>query len=270
MERHEIVSRIRDLESELSSIKSTSDTYKLFGNGVFGKLGSKWSIFYAIQEFIQVTLTGQLALLMLIEMLESCGIRVVSANTDGIVIKCRRDAEWLRDECLQWWRDITQFETEHTNYRVLMSANINNYMAIKTDGEVKLKGYFARPIPVGTSWPNPTGEICIDALEQYFLNGTPFETTIRACTDVRKFVHVRSVKGGGQWNGSYLGKAVRWYYSTGDTAEILYVSNGNKVPSSEGCRPLMQLPETFPVDVDYARYLNDTRAMCADLGVMQP
>ncbi|KKS65278.1 MAG: hypothetical protein UV34_C0020G0001, partial [Parcubacteria group bacterium GW2011_GWB1_42_6] len=44
---------------------------------------------------IQVTITGQLALLMLIERLELCGVPVISANTDGLVVECPRDRRWL-------------------------------------------------------------------------------------------------------------------------------------------------------------------------------
>lgn len=236
-------------------------------NGTFGKLGSKWSIFYAPSEFIQVTVGGQLSLLMLIEMLEICGISVVSANTDGLVIKCRRDMEWLRNQIVKWWETITGFETEAVNYRAICSRDVNNYIAIGVDGKVKRKGTYAPPIPVATSWPNPTGEICQDALVEYLTKGTPISTTIGTCTDIRKFVHIRRVKGGGEWNGEFLGKAVRWYFATGQTAPILYISNGNKVANSDGCRPLMELPDSLPTDIDYARYEADARAMLADLGV---
>lgn len=259
--------RDRRIEAKRAGDKKQADSLKTFLNGVFGKLGSKWSIFYAPNEMINVTITGQLALLMLIEMLETCGIEVVSGNTDGIVIKCRRDMEWLRDQIVRWWEGVTGFETEAANYRALCSRDVNNYIAIKTDGEVKLKGAYARPVPVATSWPNPTGEVCIDALVAFLAHGDSIVDTIRECTDIRKFVHIRRVKGGGEWKGEFLGKAVRWYYATGDTAEILYKLNGNKVPNSEGSRPLMELPDVLPSDVDYDRYIADARSMLADLGV---
>lgn len=63
-------------------------TFKIVLNGTFGKLGSKYSFLYSPNLMIQVTITGQLALLMLIEALEAAGISVVSANTDGIVSRC--------------------------------------------------------------------------------------------------------------------------------------------------------------------------------------
>jgi len=249
--------------------KKDADSLKTLLNGTFGKLGSKWSIFYAPSEFIQVTVGGQLSLLVLIEMLEICGISVVSANTDGIVIKCRRDMEWLRDQIVKWWEGITGFETEAVTYRAICSRDVNNYMAMPADPKkpIKRKGTYAPPVPVATSWPAPSGEICQDALCAYFTNGTPMADTIRSCTDIRKFVYVRRVTGGGTWNGEYLGKAVRWYYSTGQTSPILYRSDGRKVADSDGCRPLMELPDAMPTDVDYGKYISDARSMLADLGV---
>lgn len=257
------------LSAKREGNKKKADSLKTFLNGTFGKLNSMWSIFYDPQGFIQVTIGGQLSLLMLIEMLETCGISVVSANTDGIVIKCRRDMEWLRDECIAWWQEITGFEVEAVNYRALCMRDINNYIALPEDTTKppKLKGCYARPIPVATSWPNPTGEVCIDALIEYLTKATPMEQTIRACTDVRKFLHVRAVKGGGTWKGEFLGKAVRWIYATGDSAPILYASSGNLVATSEGCRPLMELPDVLPSDVNYDKYLADARGMLADMGV---
>ncbi len=259
----------RRLAAKKAGNKKDADSLKTLLNGTFGKLGSKWSIFYSPTDMIRVTLTGQLALLMLIEMLEISGIGVVSANTDGIVIRCRRDMTWLRDQIVAWWCKLTSFETEAADYAWLASRDVNNYVAMKTDGTIKLKGAYARPVPVATSWPNPTGEVCIDAVCAYLRDGTPIAATIKACRDIRKFVHIRKVKGGGEWRGEFLGRAVRWYYATeGDP--ILYRTNGNKVADSDGCRPMMELPEDYsvPEDLDYSRYIADAVSMVRDLGVV--
>jgi DNA polymerase elongation subunit (family B) len=76
------------LDAKKRGDKVAADSLKITINGTFGKLGSPWSTLYAPNLLIQVTVTGQLALLMLIERLELRGIPVVSANTDGLVIKC--------------------------------------------------------------------------------------------------------------------------------------------------------------------------------------
>jgi hypothetical protein len=60
------------------------------------------------------------------------------------------------------------------------------------------------------------------------------------------------------WQGEYLGKAIRFYHTATPELQdniITYAKNGNKVPNSLGCRPLMDLPENFPDDVDYNYYI---------------
>ncbi len=302
-----------------------SDSLKITINGSFGKLGSKWSILYAPDLLIQVTMTGQLSLLMLIERLEMSGISVVSANTDGIVIKCPKHLEAVMDSVVTQWEADTQFNTEASNYLAIYSRDINNYIAVKAPTKkspkvgIKAKGAYARP---GLQ-KNPTGEVSIDALEALLTQGIPIETTIRGCRDIRKFVSVRTVKGGavkiwgrvlpehetkqqlleltgfvpvegGDWRHptwqnelsvaslegayeyakemwpaakqEYLGKAIRWYYAAGEEGEIVYASNGNKVPKSDGAKPLMDLGKEFPNDVDYDRYIQETERMLKDIG----
>lgn len=293
--------------------KKTANSLKTLNNGTFGKLGSKYSIFYAPKEFVQVTLTGQLALLMLIERMELCGLPVISANTDGIVVKCRNDQRWLYDELIRWWENRTGFVMETSEFRLLASRDVNSYVAIGTDGKVKTKGAYAPPEPGASGWPNPTTQVCVDAVVAYLRDGTPLSTTILACTDVRQFVSVRKVKGGGSYaphgalarhttqigmrtalgwppgvgtkeqlyaayasyvsaqamTREYLGKAVRWYMSR-DCTGCIVTGVGNKVAKTDGCRPLMELPDSLPADLDYMWYVAEARALLADLGVTAP
>mgnify|MGYP001562662856 FL=1 len=84
---------LRRLAAKDAGDKVTDGGLKIAINGSYGKFGSKFSVLYAPDLMLQVTLTGQLALLMLIESFEAVGINVVSANTDGIVTRCPRDME---------------------------------------------------------------------------------------------------------------------------------------------------------------------------------
>ncbi len=189
----------RRMAAKRAGNKKVANSLKTLLNGTFGKLGSAYSIFYAPSELIQVTLTGQLALLMMIERLELGGVPVISANTDGIVVKCPKSLAWYRDATLKWWEETTGFETERSDYRAVYSRDVNSYVILKTDGDVKLKGAFAPPDPGPSGWPNPGGQICVDAVVAYLRDGVPVETTIRACTDVRQFVFVKKVEGGGSF-----------------------------------------------------------------------
>lgn len=67
----------------------------------------------------------------------------------------------------------------------------------------------------------------------------------------------------------YLGKVVRWYYSTQAPGPIVYASNGNTVSLSYGARPCMTLPDEFPDDIDYAWYVGKAEAMLKDIGFYQ-
>lgn len=252
----------RRLKAKRAGDKVTADALKIAINGSFGKFGSKYSTLYSPTLLIQTTLTGQLSLLMLIEMLEQEGIPVVSANTDGIVIKCPCDLEAMMEMVMLEWETTTGFATEATPYTGIYARDVNNYIAIKPDGSVKLKGTYA---PAGLQ-KNPANEICTGAVVNHLVHGKPIEETIRRCTDITRFVTIRTVKGGAVKNGEYLGKAIRWYYSTATDGVIQYKVNGYKVPRSEGAMPLMELPESLPADIDYDWYINEARAMLKAVG----
>jgi hypothetical protein len=255
------------LEQDLDFDRSVTvmDSLRITINGAFGKLGSVYSALYAPDLMIQVTVTGQLTLLMLIERFEMAGIRVISANTDGIVTRYARSRHEEIAALVRQFEQETQFEFEDTHYSGMYSRDVNNYIAIKPDGEVKTKGTFK----AGDLQKNPQNDICNEALIAYLKDGTPIEETIRACKDIRKFVTVRTVKGGGVYAGQYLGKVVRWFYGTDSLGTINYVKSGNKVPRTDGCVPLMDLPLDFPNNVDYNWYVNETKDLLMDIGLVK-
>ncbi|MDP2263261.1 MAG: hypothetical protein Q8K24_08895 [Hydrogenophaga sp.] len=276
--------------------KSTAQTLKIVLNGTFGKLGSRYSVLYSPDLMLQVTVTGQLALLMLIERLEAAGIAVVSANTDGIVQKCPAHLDDVRRQIIARWERETCLETEDVGYRGLFSRDVNNYIALKEGGGVKTKGVFTPPGVM----KNPDFDIIAEAVCAWLDRGTPIGETVIGCQDIRRFVCVQRVTGGAQmptgtqvldnwewnktagaweqWHGQrllkekrkgrpkpavvtadavYLGEVVRWYRSTRSTQHIEKVGNGNKVPSSDNAMPCMELPDTMPADVDYDWYIGE-------------
>ena len=246
---------------------TTSNTLKIVLNSSFGKFGSKYSSLYSPDFLLQTTITGQLSLLMLIERLTNNGYKVVSANTDGIVVKgLIKDEDDLEGIMFDWEMD-TSFLLERTDYKILASRDVNNYVAVKHDGKVKRKGCFAEP---GLQ-KNPDRVIMYEAVAKFIAKGVPIEQTVMACRDIGKFVTVRRVDGGGKWMDQYLGKAVRFYKSAEVSNEIaiLYDKNSNRVPNSNGCRPLMDLPETFPEDIDYEYYINEAYGILRGVGYVR-
>jgi hypothetical protein len=240
----------RRLHAQKVGNKTEADTLKITINGTFGKFGSPYSNLYSPDLVIQITLTGQLSLLMLIEEFELAGIRVVSANTDGVTAYFPQELEPRADAIVANWERIANFETEKATYLALYNRDVNNYLAIKKDG-IKTKGVFT----AGDLNKNPSGDIIIDCVVNWFRYRQHPLTTLYQCRDVTKFLFVRTVKGGAVKDGEFLGKVVRWYYSTEVTGEIVYAKSGNKVPKSDNSRPCMVLPRVFPQDIDYERYL---------------
>ena len=102
--------------------------------------------------------------------------------------------------------------------------------------------------------------------QQYLQNDIPVKQTITNCKDITKFINVRTVKGGAVWRDNYLGKAIRWYYST-DGETIHYKKNGNKVPKSDGAKPLMDLCAGLPSDLNLQWYIDEANSMLGDLGL---
>ncbi|MDH5573058.1 MAG: hypothetical protein OEY89_14955 [Gammaproteobacteria bacterium] len=257
------------------ALKNTivSDSLKIVINSSFGKFGSMWSVLFAPKLMLQVTLTGQLSLLMLIERLELRGISIVSANTDGIVIKCPKDRESELNAIVNQWEQDIDFQTEETSYSDVYARDVNNYVAIKTDGSTKIRGVYRDP---GLS-KNPTTQICVKAATEFITKDIPVEETIRKCLDIRQFVSVKKVNGGAVkiWHNEdsterieYLGKVVRWYYANNMTTPIIYAQKGNKVGRSDGAKPMMLLPDTLPDDINYDWYINEANSILNKIGAI--
>jgi len=254
--------------------KNTAESKKVQLNGCYGKLGSPYSVLYAPELMIQVTVTGQLAILMLIEQMELRGMHVVSANTDGFVTKVPRARRWQFSATCFDWELQTGFNLEETEYVSLNAANVNNYLALAKEGDkikVKPKGTFT---PSGPGLPgaagqkkNPNMDICTDAVVAYLKDGTPIEETIEWCTDPRRFLVVRRVTGGAMKDDDKIGKALRWYYSKDVQGGFVYAKNGNAVPESIGARLMMELVDRVPADLDFDYYIREAYAILQDLGV---
>lgn len=255
------------LDAKKKKIFSRDKGLKIVINGTSGKFSDYWSAMYAPDLTIQVTVTGQLALLMLIELLELSGIEVISANTDGIVMSVGKDKEEVLKYCIDYWEKQTGFETEETRYSGYYARDVNAYFAVKLDGSVKKKGPYSEVgSQSGTKLDtNPMVLICSDAVEALLAKDIPLEKTIKECKDFTRFVTARQVKGGAHKNREYLGKVVRWAYIKGETGCINYVSSGNKVADTDGAVPFMDMPTDWP-DLNYDWYIAKCRDILEDIG----
>ncbi len=251
------------IKAKANNDKIKSDTYKIILNGSFGKFGSRFSSLYSPNLLLHTTLTGQLALLMLIESLSFQGFEIISANTDGITIKGDKSDIMFLDLILEDWEKTTKFQLEKTHYKAIYHESVNSYIAILDDNSVKCKGFYALEGLV----KNPVSTICIEAVTQFLQNDIDIEKTIlNNKANIQKFLIIRRVEGGAVYKDQYLGKTVRWYYSKeGD--KITYKKNGNKVASSDGAVPLMTFTDSNVKDIDFQKYIEKSYEMLKNLGV---
>jgi hypothetical protein len=175
---------LKPLAKKDRKIRGIVGALKLAVNSVYGKSSDIQSWIYDRQLTMFTTITGELSLMMLIEKYETNGINIISANTDGVTIKIKKELIPLMHEINEWWCDVTQYELERTDYSKIIFSTVNDYLAIKTDGEIKKKGDFLTDFELHK---NKSGRIINIALEQFYVQGIPVDTTIRNHTNLYDF-----------------------------------------------------------------------------------
>lgn len=208
------------LIAKRSGDKVKSDMLKLVLNGTFGKFDNKYSSIYSTNCLLRTTLTGQLALLMLIDMLGNAGIKVVSANTDSVTIFTDKDASSV----LSGWEKLTNLNLERTDYLALYSHSVNNYIAI-TNESYKSKGCYVK----GSLRNNFKGDIIIDAVVNFLKDNTPLMDTLKK-GNIRSYLFIGYSKEGIIWNEKNYGKCIRYVLST--SGKCAYINKNKKDGSS--------------------------------------
>lgn len=121
-------------------------------------------------------------------MLELKGIHCVSANTDGIVCLFDKSLEdTYYSICKEWEVIVGNSEIgqlEYADYKMLIQTSINDYIAVKTDGKIKLKGDFCIDVEMHK---NPSMRIVPIALKQYFVYGIPIDETLESHKNIYDF-----------------------------------------------------------------------------------
>jgi len=166
---------LKPLAKKDKKIKGIVGALKLAVNSVYGKSSDMQNWIYDRQLTMFTTITGELSLMMLIEAYELAGIHVISANTDGVTIMIKKCDIELMKAINEWWMDITSYELERTDYQKIIFSTVNDYIAIKTDGEIKKKGDFLTDFELHK---NKSARIVPLALEAYYVHNIPISDTI--------------------------------------------------------------------------------------------
>ena len=239
-----------------------ADIYKLIINNCFGKFGSPHSCLYDLKMLIQTTITGQLALLMLIELLGIYNIEVVSANTDALVIKGKKVDKKKLDNILDLWKNHNSFVFVQLALKSIHLESVNSYVSFLENGAIKSKGAFTKPTIHNTA----SLEICKKAVFQYLNDGIPvIDTIINQNTKLNNFFGVSYSSNGISMKSNPLGQVVRWYYST-DGEQLTCSKTGRKVCNASSVRVISDIKDSSS-DIDYKRYVNESYNLLKKVGV---
>jgi hypothetical protein len=220
---------LKPLAKKDKKIAGIVGALKLAVNSVYGKSSDMQSWIYDRQLTMFTTITGELSLLMLIEAYELADIHVISANTDGVTIRIKKSLIDKMHEINKWWMDLTSYELERTDYAKIIFSTVNDYLAIKTNGEIKKKGDFLTNFELHK---NKSARIVPIALEQFFVNDVPVADTIRNHTNIYDYCLRQKASKDFHYEGhsketkTVYNKLIRYYVSnTGE--KLLKVKNEN-------------------------------------------
>ena len=173
--------------------KVAAEALKIVINSIYGKLGSELFFLYDRFAQMQVTINGQLMTMTLIEELELNGIHVISANTDGIVIKLPRDKFDVYKEITDRWNETNKMGADYEEYEEIVSRDVNNYFDVQVDGTVEFKGaldpkQYLKELKKGYDMP-----IVSLAVYNFFRYNKPVMQTLQEHKDILDFCKTQNV-----------------------------------------------------------------------------
>lgn len=197
---------------------------KIVINSIYGKLGYEYGDICDRLAVLNVTINGQLMIMMLCEELELNGIEVVSANTDGIVVKLYPNKKPVFDEITKNWEKLTKFGADAEEYKCYINRDINNYTIEELNGKRTYKGAlnpYMYLIDLQKGYDMP---IVAQAVVNYFLDDKPIMETLYECRNILDFcktqnigrqfhVEVSGIDNDGQIGFSSYQRNIRYYVS---------------------------------------------------------
>lgn len=153
------------------------------------------------------------------KLIEIPNSELIQINTDGLTLKLKKEYEQLYYETCKEWEEITGLMLEYAYYDRMMIRDVNNYIAIYTNGKTKCKGAFEfEKLPLHK---NKSELIVRKAVFNWFVNNIPVEKTILEADNILDFCIGARVKrdakflyldkNGREYN---LPRTIRYFIST--------------------------------------------------------
>lgn len=172
------------VEAKKNGNKKVNQALKLVLNTTYGASNNKYNALYDPLMAHSVCISGQLYLIQLAEKLNDkvSSLKVIQLNTDGIMFSVNKNEKHIVRQILDEWQETTGFGLEDDFVSKVVQRDVNNYVMLKTDGKVKVKGGVVSDYEGGTFKHNSLSVTC-KAVVDYLLFDKPIEETITECND---------------------------------------------------------------------------------------
>lgn len=178
----ELYSNIKDerIIAKKAKNKKKDKLFKLILNGFSGLLDSEYFWVYYPEAALRLRVLGQLIMLKALDECIYKGYQVLALNTDSIDCFVDEGQQKEYEEVLDNLASLYKLEFEHECIDFSIYKNINNYIQMNCEGNVKRKGMFKldfnekgeREIPLGDS----CNELVIPkCLNLFYTKGIPIK-----------------------------------------------------------------------------------------------
>ena len=218
--------------------------FKIILNSTYGLSKNKYSFLYDPEFTFRITINGQLQLSMLYEMIAT---RIPNAqplmqNTDGLEFIVDEQDEKLFYEICKEWEELTSLQLETVEYDKMIIGDVNNYIAVYTDGKTKCKGRFE--FEELALHKNKSHLIIPKALYAYFIYGKDPREFLQENRNIFDYCGGAKLKGNwffekrgvvdGQYTAEKLQKLVRYFISNTGVKLIKCNPDGREIQLESG------------------------------------
>ena len=267
----QVTNKFRNLVKERLKNKALGNplagTQKIIINSVYGLLRLQSSKLYNPKSAIRVNVSGMVAIYNLANHLDLVG-NVYQVNTDGIAFKPYPDVtQETLDNIKQRWEDEFKLQLEVSSFKRLIQRDVNNYIAVKQNDKLKLKGGAvgqANGVDV-TKASKPT--IIDHMLVEKLVYDRPFIITVQEGEFRDYCFTLKSMKSSTQTgkmvdeSGKVFDNEVNRTYATKSGGKVLKEKVGDlenaKFPGTPEQMSIAnyELPKEPPADLDYSYYI---------------
>ena len=156
--------------------------YKLPLNTKYGAMGAEFNKLYDPRMRLLVCITGQMAMWDLLEKIENHAT-IIQSNTDAhYYIPFSEEDEKAIDEIANDWMKRTGYTLDDDQFKAIFQKDVNNYLAVTSDGKVKVKGAIGL-----TNGLKVSKAIVSNAFINYVVAGKDYKEFINECDELRQF-----------------------------------------------------------------------------------